>query len=484
MASDQPIILWYRQDLRLTDHPALTAAAQSGRPIIPLFILDEAAQGDWPYGSAARWWLHHSLDALAHELQKKDLALILRRSATSEALEEIVKDTGAAGVYCTEHAEPWLRKLDDEVAGALGVPLRRFEGSTLYRLGAIRTQKGTYYKVFTQFWNRCLGQPEPEPPMKAPRGKQAPPKSWPDSEPLGDWGLLPEESEWHESLAANWEPGERGAYKRLRAFLNHRIEDYDDGRDRPDKALTSGLSPHLHWGEISPREVWHKTMASRADNEDPAGGAAEPFLRELGWREFSHHLLDVEPDLPDKPMRPEYRKFPWRTSEEDLKAWQRGLTGYPIVDAGMRQLLHAGWMHNRVRMIVGSFLIKDLRLHWKEGEAWFWERLVDADLGNNSMGWQWCAGSGPDAAPFFRIFNPVIQGERFDPEGAYIRYWLPELKDLPDTHIHAPWKAKPDVLDKAGVTLGDTYPEPIVNHSQARQEALDGFEKVKQAKAS
>jgi deoxyribodipyrimidine photo-lyase len=473
--TSSPIIVWFRQDLRLTDNPALRAAAESGRPLVPVYIRDDAAAGAWAPGGASRWWLHGSLTALAKELGDRGATLILRSGPAAKALAKLVEETGAGAVTWNRCYEPTAIERDTHIKTALqkkGIAATSHNAALLFEPWTIKTKAGEPYGVFTPFWRACLAQDEPPKPLPAPRtldgfgGKLA-------SDELESWALLPKKPDWAGGLRETWTPGEHGAAKRLTAFLNHALGTYKSGRDRPGEVGTSRLSPHLHFGEIGPRQIWHRVRAMEPSRH------ADTFLTELGWREFSHHLLYHRPALPDDPLRPAFGKFPWRKDKAALKAWQRGRTGYPIVDAGMRELWQTGWMHNRVRMIVASFLIKDLLLPWQDGEAWFWDTLVDADLANNAASWQWVAGCGADAAPFFRIFNPVLQGEKFDPDGDYVRRYVPELAKLPADAIHKPWEADEDVLRKAGVALGNTYPAPIVDHGEARKRALAAFAAVR-----
>ncbi len=354
-----------------------------------------------------------------------------------------------------------------------GVEAKSFNSGLLFEPWEIENQQGGPYKVFTPFWKACMKRPEPAEPVTVP-ARLAAPTSWPESEDLDNFALLPDIN-WDEEIRRFWQPGETGALQRLEEFLGEGVQNYAGDRDIPAKDATSRLSAHLHFGELSPRTVWHETRHAPG----PMGKGREAFLREVGWREFGYHLLYHFPHTPGAPLRDEFKEFPWQHNDEMREAWQRGRTGYPIVDAGMRQLWRTGWMHNRVRMIVASFLVKDLRIAWQEGARWFWDTLVDADLANNTLGWQWAAGCGADAAPYFRVFNPALQAERFDPDGAYVRQWLPELDALPAKWIHKPGKAPDDVLEKAGVRLGETYPEPIVDHAKARERALAAFEEIK-----
>ena len=464
--AEAPLLLWFRQDLRLSDNPALHTAAMEGRSIIPVFILDDKATGNWTAGGASQWWLHQSLTALNESLQG---ALRLYQGQALKILQQIIKETGADTVYWNRCYEPWQVARDTQIKTALqddGVTVKSFNAFLLYEPWTVLKKDQTPYKVFTPFYRACQEKGDPAPPLPAPR---KPDFIQPDKKyAVENLDLLPR-IRWDKKMAAYWTPGEKGARARLKDFLEEDAAHYKIMRDRPDKAGVSRLSPHLHFGEISPRQIWHAT-----------GDRSEAFLRQLIWREFSWHLLHYNPDMAEQPLRPNYADFPWRQDVAGLKRWQKGLTGYPIVDAGMRELWETGWMHNRVRMIVASFLIKDLLIDWREGERWFWDCLVDADLGNNAMGWQWVAGCGADAAPFFRIFNPITQGEKFDPKGDYIRRWIPELKALPDDYIHNPDSAPDDVMRKAGIRRGKDYPEPVVDHGEARKRALAALACIKE----
>ncbi|MFN4141842.1 cryptochrome/photolyase family protein [Aestuariivirga sp.] len=469
-----PSLMWFRQDLRLADNAALTAAAAAG-PVISLFILDDETPGEWRFGSASRWWLHRSLEALGTRLP-----LVLRRGRPEHVIGDVLALTGASSVHFTRDYAPWSgpleRRVKDACEGA-GAACHRYAGFLLHEPEAIRNGAGDPYRVYTPFSKACFAAGEARPQKPVPefaawQGKIR-------SERLEDWGLLPVEPDWAAGFRDHWTPGEAGAEARLEAFIAQGLALYADERDRPDREATSRLSPHLHFGEVSPAQCWHAVR--RAQFADPArlDRGAEKFLKELLWREFSYHLLHHWPSIPEKPFRPEFADFPWSGNPGALRAWQRGQTGYPIVDAGMRELWATGIMHNRVRMIAASFLIKDLLIPWQEGERWFWDTLVDADLASNAASWQWVAGSGADAAPYFRIFNPVLQGEKFDPRGDYVRRWVPELSRLPDPFIHRPWEAPQPVLAEAGVELGQNYPHPIVDHGQARDRALAAFQEIK-----
>ena len=475
MTTDAPVIIWFRNDLRLHDHTALTAAAATGRPVLPLFVLDEDAAGKWAPGGASRWWLHHSLASLGRALEERGSRLVLRRGDTVRVLGEVAEETRADTIHTGAPVEPWARKLNESVAEALqGVVLHVHRTATLFDLDAIRTQDGGIYGVFTPFSRACRARPVAD-PLPLPRRFASPGR--PLGERLEDWALLPRKPDWAGGLRETWHPGEDGAHTRLERFLD-RLRHYGERRNLPGEDGTSMLSPHLHWGELSPVQVWH--VADRHAGETGEAGR-EAFLNELLWREFAAYLLWHHPTLPEKPLRPEFARMPWRRDRRALEAWQSGRTGVPIVDAGMRQLWRLGWMHNRVRMIVGSFLVKHLLVRWQDGEAWFWDTLCDADLASNAASWQWVAGCGADAAPFFRVFNPVLQGHKFDPEGSYVRRFVPELARLDARHIHAPWDAPPILLRSAGVVLGETYPLPIVDLAEGRARALDAFRTIASA---
>ncbi len=469
-SSQNPTILWFRNDLRLADHAALQAALDTGRPVLPVFILDDAAAGDWALGGASRWWLHHSLLALQHDLQQRGAGLVLRRGDSVAIIVDIARQAGATEVFTGGSAEPWARQVDraaSEALGTQGARLHRMRTTMLFHPESVRTKTGGAYSVYTPFANACLALGPPKEALPAPATIRG--ATLPASDRLDDWGLLPTPPHWASGLGEAWTPGETGATERAQAFLTHGLTVYDTGRDHPGEDGTSMLSPHLHFGEISACQLWHQV------HRQPAGKGRQIFIRELLWREFNTHLLWQHAALPDAPLRPEFAAMPWRDDPAGLRAWQRGRTGIPIVDAGMRQLWRTGWMHNRVRMIVASFLIKHLMIPWQQGEAWFWDTLVDADLPNNASNWQWVAGSGADAAPYFRVFNPVLQGRKFDVEGEYVRRFVPELAKLDPRHIHAPWDAPAAVLAAAGIELGKTYPQPIVDLAAGRARALAAY---------
>lgn len=472
--ANAPVILWFRRDLRLHDNPALNHAAETGRLILPVFILDD--HYDRPIGAASRWWLDKSLRALDATLKDRGARLILRRGGSLAALQALMAETGADAVFMNRLFEPGAFEQDAEIAHALkadGVECRGFNGTLMRRPGAVLNGSGSPYKVFTPFLKSLLSMSEPPRHTTGPRRIDTP--ALIGSDDLDDWGLHPMSPDW--SGGFDWKPGEAGASEVLSTFLAHGLATYAKDRDFPDRPASSRLSPHLHWGEISPwRAIDRARQAAEAGEVAPA--EAEKFVAEIGWREFSAHLLHHFPYIFDRAFRPEYDAMPWRDDPKGLAAWKRGQTGYPLVDAGMRQLWATGWMHNRVRMIVASFLIKHLLIDWREGEAWFWDTLVDADLASNVQNWQWVAGSGADASPYFRIFNPIAQGEKFDPKGGYVRRWVPELARLPDRWLHAPWMAPAEVLREAGVRLGHDYPRPIVEHEKARARALDALKTV------
>jgi deoxyribodipyrimidine photo-lyase len=478
--SPKPTIMWFRQDLRIADNPALSHAVQAGGPVIALYILDPVAAGAWPPGGASRWWLHHSLSSLAAALAQRGTALVLRRGDTRTVLREVAAATGADRIVTSRCYEPAARQLEQTLhrdLAAAGITLARYPGTLLFDPEVVRTRTDVPYKVYTPFWRAVSMAPQRD-LQPAPDAVPAGPREL-ASDRLEDWNLLPVAPDWAGGLRETWTPGEAGASARLDKFIETALRDYDANRNRPDLPGTSRLSPHLRFGEISPATCWHRARAFAAGKAGLDKGL-ETFLKELVWREFSYHLLYHWPSLPEASFKPEFARFPWAGDDGQLKAWQRGQTGYPIVDAGMRELYATGWMHNRVRMIVGSFLVKDLLIPWQKGEAWFWNCLVDADLASNAAGWQWIAGSGADAAPFFRIFNPHKQGETFDPDGAYVRRWVPEIAKLPDRYLHAPATAPRDVLAAAGMILGKTYPAPIVDHAKARDSALAAFKGLKE----
>ncbi|QQG35646.1 MAG: deoxyribodipyrimidine photo-lyase [Micavibrio aeruginosavorus] len=479
MPAENPIIVWFRQDLRLADNPALLEAAQKNHPIIPVYVLDDINAGAWKMGRASCWWLHHSLHALQESLSKR---LVLIKGDASEVIPYLAHDTKAAAVYWNRCYEPWRIDRDTRIKSTLeaeGIEVKNFNASLLFEPWEIRKTDGAPYRAFTPFFRRgCLGTGEPDVACPAPSTVNL--ASNPEyGVSLENLNLLPQKPmpRWDTKMESYWEIGEAGAQKKLKDFLKTALRNYREGRNIPSQNNVSRLSPHLHFGEISPRSVWHAIKRCMITEGLETDG--DHFLNELGWREFSYNLLYYNRNLPLHPLQERFQYFPWERDDESLQAWQRGKTGYPIVDAGMRELWETGYMHNRVRMIVGSFLVKDLLIPWQQGEEWFWDCLVDADLANNAASWQWIAGCGADAAPYFRIFNPVGQGEKFDPNGTYVRRWCPELSKLPDEWIHRPWEAPPLLLRECGISLGCDYPYPIVDHKKARVKALTAFQAIR-----
>jgi deoxyribodipyrimidine photo-lyase len=480
VSSPHPTIVWLRQDLRLADNPALSEACGRG-PVVLLYVLDESC-GPRALGGASRWWLHKSLASLARDVAARGGRLTLRRGDPAAVLPAIVEETGARAVFWNRLYDQASTDRDRRIKQTFvqaGVECRSFNAGLLNEPWTIQTGSGGPYKVFSAYWRAAAPKVALETLQPAPDALTTldPP---PQGDALDAWGLHPSTPDWSGGFC-DWTPGEAGAQVRLKRFLEEAALGYADGRDRPGEESTSRLSPHLHFGEIGPRQVWAATQAAMAGLSGGEAGALkgfETFLKELGWREFNYQLLYHFPHTEERNLNPRFDAFAWRRDPGALAAWRKGRTGYPIVDAGMRQLWESGWMHNRVRMIVASFLVKDLLIHWKRGEAWFWDTLADADLANNVAGWQWVAGSGADAAPYFRVFNPVLQGERFDPQGIYVRRWVPELAELPDAYIHKPWTASANDLTEAGVRLGETYPFPIIDHHEAKDRALSLYERL------
>ena len=445
--------------------------------MICLYVLDDAA-GRAP-GGATRWWLAQSLRALGADIAARGGSLVLRKGQAARVIPEVARESGAAAVYWNTIAQASHQAVEKQleaVLAKLGVDSKSFPGDLLAPPSAIRNKEGRGLRVFTPFWRRVLSSGDPPKPLPAPKELRPAPDITSDA--LESWQLEPSKPDWAGGLRETWTPGEASARARLRDFLKRAARTYVGDRDRPDRQGTSGLSPHLRFGELSPRQVWHAARFAAEENPAIAAGT-EKFLSELGWREFCRHLLHDQPNLATENLQANFDDFPWKADKKSLAAWQRGRTGYPIVDAGLRELWHTGVMHNRVRMVVASFLVKHLLIDWREGEAWFWDTLVDADAGSNPANWQWVAGCGADAAPYFRVFNPVLQGEKFDPEGTYVRRWVPELKDVPAKLIHQPWQATPIELASAGVTLGKTYPHPLVDHARGRERALAAYAKIR-----
>ncbi|MDZ7803985.1 deoxyribodipyrimidine photo-lyase [Thiohalophilus sp.] len=464
------LILWFRQDLRLHDNPALQAALADAERIIPLYIHDDTTA--WAPGAASRWWLHHSLTALADQLKQRGSRLILRTGESTGVVQQLIDETGAEAVYCNRIYEPARLKRDKQQHRQLndnGITFSVYQGNLLREPDTVHNQSGQPYKVFTPFYKCYLREGWDNHIYKTP-GQLPGVSTRIKSEKIADLELLPTIG-WDSGFVDHWQPGEAGAWKQLRRFLHDDLADYHQARDVPSLQGTSCLSPHLHFGEISVRAILAELDRQGLRKQ------GEGFIRELIWRDFAHSVLFHFPHTTDKPFDTRFDNFKWKQSKKLLQAWQQGQTGYPIVDAGMRELWHTGYMHNRVRMIVASFLTKNGMQHWKKGAEWFWDTLVDADLAANSMNWQWVAGCGVDAAPYFRIFNPVTQSQRFDKQGLYIRQWVPELTHLPNKHIHEPWKAPDEVQQAAECIIGEDYPKPILDLKATREAALEAYKK-------
>lgn len=479
----QPVIVWFRQDLRIWDNPALYQAVLSKQPVLPIYIYEEGdTQNPWPIGGAQKWWLHHSLTQLSASLAEKGLTLHIFEGDPAILIPDIIQQTQAEALYFNRCYEPYLLNQETKIKSDLNnlgnnTNIFSFKANLLLEPWEMKNNQGSYFKVYTPFWRRVYQHLTAYPPTvlkKLPkRIEGAVIEQHTALRNIHMLNLLPTNPNWATDFGTVWQPGEKGAHAKLKDFLEHGLAHYAGGRDIPSKAYTSSLSPHLHFGEISPGMIWEKLIAHKDIKN------AEKFLSELVWREFAYSLLYHYQDLPTQNFKSDFNAFIWQPDKNNLKAWQKGLTGYPIVDAGMRQLWQTGIMHNRVRMIAASFLIKHLLIDWREGEKWFWDTLVDADLANNAASWQWVAGSGADAAPYFRIFNPILQGEKFDPEGEYVKTWIPELAKLPAKYIHQPWTAPESELARANIQLGVNYPQPIVEHDYARKRALDAYAKTK-----
>ena len=468
-------IHWFRQDLRLSDNPALDSAAQY-ETLIPIYILDEVNSGEFKMGAASKWWLHQSLTKLNESLDGK---LLVYQGNPHEILNKLIEEQEVSYVTWNRCYEPWRIDRDKEIKRNFedkNLAVESFSASLLWEPWTISKDDGTPYRVFTPFYKKgCLNSEEP----RLPAGKVDLSNLYSEdlsSDSITDLNLLPT-IKWYKSFEEEWNPGEIGAEQNLNSFLDSGLLNYKEGRNFPSQEFVSRLSPHLHFGEISPNEVWY-----RAKTKEGISGIEKSlahFHSELGWREFSYYLLYHFPDLPNKNFQEKFDIFPWQENEEFLALWQKGNTGYPIVDAGMRELWQTGYMHNRLRMIVGSFLVKNLLIDWRFGERWFWDCLVDADLASNSASWQWVAGSGADAAPYFRIFNPITQGLKFDPEGEYTKKYVPELRDLPNKYLFSPWEAPENILADAGIELGKNYPKPMVDLKLSRETALEAFATTK-----
>lgn len=469
-----PSIVWFRNDQRLSDNPALREAAKH-QSMLPVFIWAPDEESPWEPGGASRWWLHRSLQELNKSLKEKNSFLYIDKGPTLGCLEKLAQNIGASAIYWNRHYEPKVIVRDKEIKTALtkkDLLIKSFKGSVLNEPWEVLKKNETPYQVYTPYWK--VAHPKIAIEKNSRISIPAPPSKITSPHTVAELALNPQIA-WDGGLTEFWQPGEEQAQKLLKSFVKQAVEDYEDDRNIPSIEGTSFMSPYLHFGNISPRQIWQAVKKKNANK-------TEQFLKEVVWRDFAVNLIYHFPYTDKEPLRDAFKKFPWRKSKKHLKAWQQGMTGFPIVDAGMRQLYHIGWMHNRVRMIVASFLVKDLQIKWQEGARWFWDTLVDADLASNSMGWQWAAGSGADAAPYFRVFNPMLQGSRFDPDGKYIREWIPELSDLPNKWIHEPWEAPADELKKAGIVLGETYPEPLVDHAHAKRKALAAYETIKSKK--
>ncbi|HEY9682187.1 MAG TPA: deoxyribodipyrimidine photo-lyase [Drouetiella sp.] len=476
-------LVWFRQDLRLADNPALHDALKRGYSVVPVYIHAPGEEGKWPPGGATRFWLHQSLKSLSADLHALESKLTLRSAESSlDELRKLVEETGSTAVFWNRRYEPAAIERDTKIKEALskdGIEVHSYNASLLFEPWTIMNKSDKPFKVFTPFWRHCISLAEPPEPLNAPDKIKSPAK-FPKSEKLNEWKLEPV-IKWAEGIRQAWTPGEKGAEAQVEKLLRDVLEKYGEGRNRPDRVGVSRISPHLHFGEIGPRQIWHRVK----DEVGTSRGAkskegAQIYLKEIIWREFAYHLLFHFPHTDTAPLDEKFHHFPYKRDARALKRWQKGLTGYPLVDAGMRELWTTGWMHNRVRMVVGSFLVKDLLLPWQAGAKWFWDTLVDADLAANTMGWQWVAGCGADAAPYYRVFNPVLQGKKFDPDGDYVRKWVPELAALAGDKIHTPWLLSDAELEQAGIVLGDTYPRPIVDHSVARLRALNALKSIKE----
>jgi deoxyribodipyrimidine photo-lyase len=480
-----PAVVWFRNDLRLADHPALVAAASWGRPLICAYVYDEDSPHLRKPGSASKWWLHGALAALDEALIERGGRLLILRGAAAETIKVLVAETDACAVYWSRRYDEAGRGIDAKLKADLkesGVTAESFNAHLLHEPWTLKNKSNAPFRVYSAFWRAARATGEPDAPLAVPHDipfHAIPTKLQAKTVALEDLKLLPEKPDWAGGFREAWEPSEKAAHQLLSHFLKEGLPGYPVMRDRPDVASTSGLSPYLAFGQISPRQIWHAAKGAVACGATEAKEKdLDKFLAEIGWREFAYHLLFYCPNLAHENLQKRFDAMPWLSDTKALQAWQRGQTGYPVVDAGMRELWTTGWMHNRVRMVVASFLAKHLLIDWRQGEEWFWDTLVDADPANNAASWQWVAGSGADAAPYFRIFNPVLQGEKFDPDGAYVRLWVPELAQLSARLIHKPWTATEAQLAEAGICLGKTYPKPIVDHDAARMRALESFKEI------
>ena len=481
------VVCLFHQDLRIDDNPALDAAVKSGNAVIPLYILDDEAAGAWKAGGASRWWLHHSLASLSAALEGMGSRLIIARGKAEDIIPRLFRELGAVALYAHHRCEPWSKSQLSRIERALKgrARLHLADGVLLKPSGSVLSKKASRFRVFTPFMKALLREDDIRLQVACPTAIPAP-ENWPQSLPLKALELLPTKVVWSDGIAAAWQVGETAAHKALTHFTQNIINNYDIDRDFPSMTATSRLSPHLHFGEISPVMIYHHVMARAS------GDGVKKFLAEIIWREFSYELLDQFPSMPETPLQEKFNSFPWRNKQgrikrghdnyaDDLKAWQQGMTGYPLVDAGMRELTETGWMHNRVRMITASFLTKHLLIPWQEGQCWFFDRLVDADLASNSANWQWVAGCGADAAPYFRIFNPITQGHKFNAHD-YVRRWVPEIAGRDDRALFTPRDFTSSAEGKLAKDLQDDnsgYPPPLVDHPYARVRALEAFQMTK-----
>ncbi|MEM7711975.1 MAG: deoxyribodipyrimidine photo-lyase [Cyanobacteria bacterium P01_A01_bin.68] len=470
-------IVWFRQDLRIQDNTALVHAVESGFEVIPLYIWDPASEGSWSPGGASRWWLHHALKSLDASFAAIGGKLWIGSGDCQKVIRETAKRLDVDAVFWNRRYEPEIIRRDTIIKSDLvdaGLQVESFNASLIWEPHTVSTGQGKAYQVFTPFWKQVSRRSIPSPQtLDVDRLKCVEPDRS-DSLTVEALDLLPS-IPWDSGMEASWEVSELAATRLLEKFAQEALDVYHDDRDIPSVIGTSRLSPYLHFGQIGPRQIW----ASIAKQMSQRGLKNDTYLKEIAWREFAHHVMYHFPHTPQNPLREKFAMFPWSDDAHHLRAWQQGKTGYPIVDAGMRELWHTGWMHNRVRMIVASFLVKHLLISWYEGARWFWDTLVDADLASNTLGWQWAGGCGADAAPYFRIFNPMTQGKKFDATGEYVRKWCPELNRVPNLFIHEPWMAPANVLEYAGVDLGVNYPMPIVDHQEARAAALNALETTK-----
>ena len=467
-------IWWIRRDMRLDDNPALQRALRADA-LLPVYIHAPADEGAWPLGGAQKWWLARSLSALSASLEAAGSRLVVLQGETVATLTDLARRTGADEVVWSRRFEPASLQVEGRVEGALdaaGIRWSSFLSNHLFDPDDIATQTGNPYQVYTPFSRNVRARGTPAQPKAAPT-VLPPSDGAPSGLSISALDLEPT-PDWAGGFREMWTPGESGALARLARFTGGALARYPTGRDEPATDGSSLMSPHLAFGEVGIRRVWHAALAAKGSPAE----STDKFHAELLWREFATHVLVHFKHTDLKPLRTEFARFPWRSDAAGLKAWQRGRTGYPLVDAGMRQLWHTGWMHNRVRMVVASFLVKHLLLPWQDGARWFWDTLVDADLANNSLGWQWAGGCGADAAPYFRIFNPTSQAEKFDADAAYIKRWVPELARVPSKLVFEPWEAPPLALASAGVVLGEHYPRPIVEHGMARERALQALSSV------